>query len=224
MHQVTSQSGLVVMIVSQTESSVGFLGSGFVCNADGYILTCAHILNLTAKLAIVSPPPIDEFAPLTAGRVEVTFVEVVQIDPENDVALLKPKAEIRSHLSEKFLDPFDNVTVGQEVGCLGIPFGDRGLHTQKLSRTIICGKSVTASGSRRLHLDANLHEGNSGGPVLSTTTGQVIGLVSGRFSPVGTTGASISIGGMELGSDSTISFAVPIGYARDLLKREGLSV
>jgi S1-C subfamily serine protease len=68
-----------------------------------------------------------------------------------------------------------------------------------------------------------MHEGNSGGPVVSTTTGQIIGIVAERFSPTGSTPA-VSIGDFGLGMESTISFAIPIEYALPLLKEDGVNV
>src|SRR5205823_3356845 len=100
---------------------------------------------------------------------------------------------------------------------------NRGMHTLKLTSTIVCGKSITESGSKRLHLDANMHEGNSGGPVVSAATGRIIGIVAERFSPTGSA-PSVSIGNFPLGMESTISFAIPIEYALPLLREDGVNV
>jgi serine protease Do len=223
MQAVVAQAGLVVMIVAVQDGSADFLGTGFVCTPHGHIVTCAHILNLTAKLNICPAQPIDSFSPITTTQVQSSSVKVLHLDAENDVALLKPDASISAHLAPNFIGRGEDVRVGEEVGCLGFPFSDRGLHTLKLSATIVCGKSTTASGSKRLHLDANMHQGNSGGPVILRRTGQVVGIVAGRFSPVGS-GGGIMIGNMPLGADSTISFAIPIEYAFPLLRQEGAFV
>lgn len=220
MQQVIAQSGLVVMIAALKDGGLTFLGSGFVCHPRGYVLTCAHLLDLTANLQITIPPPIDEFHPLTSKQVRHVPVKVVQIDADNDVALLRIDGEMSAVLAPNFFGRGELAHVGTIVGCLGIPFGDRGLHTIKLTSTVICGKSVTDAGSKRLHLDANMHQGNSGGPVVSALSGQVIGIVSERFSPVGS-GGGVMIGNMPLGADSTISFAVPIEYGVALLDADG---
>ena len=68
-----------------------------------------------------------------------------------------------------------------------------------------------------------VHEGNSGGPLLELSTGQIIGVVLGRFSPTGS-GGGIRIGNHPLGTESTISYAACISYGRALLKAEGLNV
>lgn len=223
MRQVVAQAGLVVMIAAMRESSLEFLGSGFVCSTKGHILTCAHMLDLTAKLHMIVPPSIDSFSPLTSQQVNAMPIKLVQLDAENDVALLIADGNLTVQLMPNFIGRGEVAQVGETVGCLGVPFGDRGLHTLKLTSTVICGKSVTASNSKRLNIDANMHRGNSGGPVLLAKSGQVIGLVAERFSPVGSE-PSIMIGNMPLGADSTISFAIPIEYSFPLLKEEGINV
>lgn len=220
MQSVVGLSGLTVMVASLNDQSLRFLGSGFVCSENGYVLTSNHILDLTANLQIIIPPPINEFSSLTTGQVSFSTASVAQIDAKSDIALLKVSGLSSAIIPPRIFDVEGSIRVGDEVGCLGFPFGDRGLHTMKLTRTIICGKSLSDSGTKTLHVDANLHEGNSGGPVVNAVTGQVIGLVSGRFSPIGMTGASISIGGVALGTNSTISFVTPISYGISLMKEE----
>jgi S1-C subfamily serine protease len=117
----------------------------------------------------------------------------------------------------------ETIPVGAVVGCLGIPFGARGLHTPKLTSSIVCGKSITEEGTKQLHIDANIHDGNSGGPIIEAASGQIVGIITGRFSPTGTT-ASIRIGEFGLGQESTISFGIPIEYGHMLMKEEGLDV
>lgn len=223
MQRVVDQSGLVVMIAAVAPTGATFLGSGLVCSLSGHILTCAHLLELTASLHISVPPAINSFAPMTAGRTHFSSVSVVQIDAKSDLALLKLSDQVSIQMMPNLFGRGETTPVGTAVGCLGIPFGDKGHHTLKLTSTIICGKSVSPTGAKQLHLDANMHSGNSGGPVINPITGQVIGLVSGRFSPVGPN-PGIMIGNVPLGADSTISFAIPIEHAFPLMQAEGINV
>lgn len=64
---------------------------------------------------------------------------------------------------------------------------------------------------------------NSGGPLIDVSTGKIIGVVSGRFSPTGNS-ASVWIGNHAIGTESTISFATAVSHARELMKAEGLNV
>ncbi len=112
--------------------------------------------------------------------------------------------------------------VGSSVGYLGYPFGQSGLHTLKVSQTIISSK-VISDGTKQFQLDAMIHEGNSGGPLIDLSSNKVIGIISGRFSPTGN-GGTVRIGNHALGTDSTISFATIITYGIELMKSEGLHV
>ena len=70
--------------------------------------------------------------------------------------------------------------------------------------------------------DAMVEAGNSGGPLIDVVAGQIIGIVSGRFSPVGN-GGGIRIGAHALGTESTISYATAISYGLQLMKSERLN-
>lgn len=220
---VKAHAGGVMMLVTHTGDGVEFLGSAFLCHGKGYALTAAHQIDLLAKLSVVPGQPIDDFVPATLTKVHPLQVTVAQFDAVNDVALLKLPEGVSVTVPDRCMGEGERISVGASVAALGVPFGNRSLHTLKLTGTLISGKSLTDLGSKRLHLDANVHEGNSGGPVIEITTGRIVGIVSGRFSPVGSEGG-ISIGNFALGSDSTISFAVPIEYGVALMRAEGLDV
>lgn len=213
-----------MMIVKKTDDQgVEFIGSGFLCHSKGYILTCAHTINLTEKLAVIPPQPLNEFNQLTLERVNVIDVSVAQFDPDNDVALLKFKTPPPLSVPENIFGNEKSVQVGSSVGYLGFPFGQSGLHTLKVSQSIISSKVKSTKGTNQFQLDAMVHEGNSGGPLIDLASGQIIGIINGRFSPTGNSGG-IRIGNHALGTESTISYATSINYALALMKSEGLNV
>lgn len=74
-------------------------------------------------------------------------------------------------------------------------------------------------GTRQYQLDAMVHEGCSGGPLVDRVSKQVIGIVAGRFSPVGNQGG-VLIGGRPLGTESSISYATCIEHGIELLATE----
>jgi serine protease Do len=180
---------------------------------------------LTDDLAIVEPQPINEFNPLTLGAINLIKINVAQYDATNDVALLK----ISQTLSLDAPDAPDNIfgdehqiMVGSSVAYLGYPFGHLGLHALKLSSSIISAK-VISTNTRQYQLDTMVHEGNSGGPLFDIATGRIIGIISGRFSPIGS-GGGFKMGNHTLGTESSISYATTISYGKELLKSEGLNV
>lgn len=215
--------GCMMIVRRQDDKGVGFVGTGFLCHSKGYILTCAHSINLTDKLAIIPPQPLNEFNQLTLDRVQTINVTVAQHNSKNDVALLKiviptPLAVPPNILGNENISP-----IGSSVCYLGFPFGQSGLHTLKVSQSIISSKVKSQNGTKQFQLDAMVHEGNSGGPLIDLQSGQIIGIISGRFSPTGN-GGSIKIGNHSLGTESSISYATSINYGIELMKSEGLSV
>ncbi len=215
--------GCMMIVRKKDNAEVEFVGSGFLCHSKGYILTCAHSINLTDKLAVIPPQPLNDFNQLTLERVNFIDVSVAQFDADNDVALLKISNPPTLSVPPSLFGNESNTQVGASVGYLGFPFGHTGLHTLKVSQSIISSKVKSANGTKQFQLDAMVHEGNSGGPLVDLSSGQVIGIISGRFSPTGNSGG-VRIGNHSLGTESSISYATTINYALSLMESEGLHV
>ena len=215
--------GCMMIVRRENDEGVGFVGSGFLCHPKGYILTCAHTINLTDKLGFIPPQPFNEFNQVTLERVNVFDVSVAQFNPEDDVALLKINTPPPLAVPPNIFGNEVSVNVGATVCYLGFPFGQSGNHTLKVSHSIISAKVKSNNDTKQFQLDAMVHEGNSGGPLIDYSSGQIIGIISGRFSPTGNRGG-IRIGNRPLGTDSTISYATSIKYGIELLKSEGLDV
>jgi len=205
------------------DGSLGIVGSGFLCHSKGYLLTCAHLINLTDKLAIIPPQPINDFNTLTLERVNAIDVIVAQYNSQNDVALLKMVSPQSLVVPTGLFGNEDQAMVGASVAYLGYPFGQSGLHALKVSSSIVSAKVLSDNNTKQFQLDAMVHEGNSGGPLIDIATGQIIGIISGRFSPVGN-GGSVRVGNYALGTESSISYATTISYGKELLINEGLNV
>lgn len=214
--------GCLMIVRHKNDGGVEFIGSGFLCHSGGYVLTCAHSINLTDKLAVIPPQPINDFNQLTLERVNVINVNVAQYNAENDVALLKITEQQPIVVPENIFGSDEHVMVGASVAYLGYPFGQTGLHALKLSSSIVSSKVISTNNTKHYQLDAMVHEGNSGGPLIDISTGRIIGIISGRFSPTGN-GGGIRIGNHSLGTESSISYATTISYGKDLLKCEGIN-
>lgn len=212
--------GCMMIVKKRDGQGVCFVGTGFLCHAQGYILTCAHTISLTDKLAVIPPQPIEDFNQATLGRVNVLDVSVAQFDSKNDVALLKLTNAQEVSVPKKMFCNKDNAQVGATVCYMGFPYGHSGLHTAKFSQSIISAKVESDSGTRKYQLDTIVHEGNSGGPLIEYGSGKIIGIISGRFNPIGNSGVNITVGGHSLGTESSISYATAIGYGIELLKNE----
>jgi len=170
------------------------LGSGFVIDKAGYIVTNYHVVGEAQSVQV------------SFSNSDTMKAQIVGKDPFTDIALLKVEASSRA-LKPLDLGNSDAVQVGDQVAAIGNPFGyDRSI---TLGIVSALQRSLTApNGSPIDHViqtDAALNHGNSGGPLLNTK-GQVIG-VSSAIS-TGDTGSQGNVG---------IGFAIPINTVRDVI-------
>ncbi len=166
------------------------LGTGVAISEEGLVITCLHVIAGADRIGLV-------FADGTE-----TDADVVSVQPENDLAVLKAKT-VPDDLVPATLRSTKGLRVGDEVVAVGFPFG--------------LGPSTTfgvVSGLRREHesqegrrklidliqFDAAANPGNSGGPLV-TTDGDVVGIVTSILNPT------------DKGFFVGIAFAVPIENA-----------
>jgi len=163
------------------------LGSGFIIDKDGFILTNNHVVEKT-----------DEIKVKLADNTEFT-AKMIGRDPKTDLALIRIDTD--HPLKPLPLGNSDKLEVGDWVIAIGNPFG--------LGNTVTSGivsakyrKIGAGSYDNFIQTDASINPGNSGGPLLNTA-GEVVGINTAIFSQ---SGGSIGIG-----------FAIPVNMARDLL-------
>jgi serine protease Do len=150
------------------------LGSGFVIESDGYIVTNNHVVDDAESVKV----RLDDEREFDA--------EVIGTDPQTDLALIKIDAE---NLPALPLGDSDAVRVGDDVIAVGNPFGLGGTVTRgivsAMARDINAGPYVDF-----IQTDAAINRGNSGGPLLNLE-GEVIGVNSAIYSP---NGGSVGVG------------------------------
>lgn len=142
------------------------LGSGFIVDDEGHVMTAAHVVQ-------------------TADLVEVEFLDgtkvtagVVASDPVKDVALLKLD-RVPEGLQPAKLGDSEKVRVGDEIFVIGAPYG----LTHTLTIGHVSARHKNESGSMGMvraetfQTDAAINRGNSGGPMFNQK-GEVIGIVS----------------------------------------------
>lgn len=214
-----------VMIVSKNNENYKFVCTAFICSSKGYLLTCAHAIDLSGDLYLALPDDTSEYKSETLGAFQAISLSVTQYDPLNDVALLKinhkPSTSISMPPPSLTLSNEDNISLGASVGYFGYPFAARGLQTIKVSSGIISSKILSSTGTKKLQIDTIVNDGNSGGPLFDLESERIIGIISGRYSPTGAN-SGVSIGGFPIGQDSNISYATGISYGIALLIEEGI--
>jgi len=154
--------------------TVRSLGSGFIINSNGYIVTNNHVVQDATDIKVKGDDG-REFPAKVVGR-----------DPRTDLALIKIDA---TGLPVIPLGDSSQLQVGEQVMAIGNPFG--------LERTVTTG-IVSAVGrvigqgpyDDFIQTDASINPGNSGGPLLNSH-GQAIGINAAIFSQ---SGGSVGIG------------------------------
>jgi serine protease Do len=163
------------------------LGSGFVIDPAGYIVTNNHVIADADEINVI----LHDDTNLKA--------EVVGRDPKTDVAVLKVKTD-KPLVAAQWGDS-DRARVGDWVLAIGNPFGLGGSVTAGIlsarQRDINSGPYDDF-----LQTDASINRGNSGGPMFNMD-GQVIGIATAIYSP---SGGSIGIG-----------FAIPSALAKSVV-------
>jgi len=141
------------------------LGTGFIIDADGLILTNNHVVNQADEIKIQFTEDSSE---------EQSDGEVVGRDPELDLALIKVKSKEKRKLVAVTFGDSDALQVGEYVMAIGNPFGQG----HSVTHGIISAKDRPAPNflfSKYLQTDAPINPGNSGGPLVNLK-GEVIGI------------------------------------------------
>ena len=163
------------------------VGSGFIVDADGTILTNYHVVDGAQKVSV------------TLSDGQRYDAKVIGSDQKSDIAVIKIDAGRKLPVAP--LGDSDNLEVGEWVMAIGNPFG--------LDHTVTSG-IVSAKGrnigqgpyDNFIQTDASINPGNSGGPLINLR-GEVVGINSAIFSQ---SGGNIGIG-----------FAIPSNAVKELL-------
>src|SRR5690348_11801490 len=159
----STNNPLLDMFRRQRRSPTRGVGSGFIVNPKGYILTNYHVIEDAARITVI----------LQSN--EKFRGEVVGFDPETDVAVIKIDAQ--RDLPTVALGDSNAAQVGDWVLAMGSPFG----LDQTVTAGIISKKERESPYfnvfQRFLQTDAAINRGNSGGPLVNMR-GEVIGMNS----------------------------------------------
>lgn len=166
-------------------------GSGFVWDANGYIVTNFHVIQSAQS------------ADVTLADHSTWPARLVGVEPDKDLAVLKIDAQGRT-LPAIAVGTSSDLEVGQKVFAIGNPFGfDQTLTTGVISGLGRVIESVTGRPIEGvIQTDAAINPGNSGGPLLDSA-GRLIGINTAIVSP---SGAYAGIG-----------FAVPVDVVNRLV-------
>ncbi len=173
----------------QRDYKLRSLGSGFIIDEEGYIITNNHVIEEADEIKVRLSDK-EEYDAKIVGKDIKTDIALIKIDPPNGLPFVK-------------LGNSDELKVGEWVMAIGNPFG--------LSQTVTVGivsakwrKIGAGPYENFIQTDAAINQGNSGGPLFNTR-GEVVGVNTAIFS---TSGGNIGIG-----------FATPINLAKNVVKQ-----
>ena len=176
-----SEPGVVRVNVQRVETSdsVGGVGSGFVFDKKGHIITNAHVVNDAKKIVVT----------FLDGR--SYNAEVIGVDKFTDISVIKVNADLKL-LSPLLIGDSSNLKVGEPIAAIGNPFGLSGSMTSgivsQLGRLLPSGLGYSIPDV--IQTDAAINPGNSGGPLLNMR-GEMVGIntaiqsATGEFTGVG---------------------------------------
>ena len=163
---------------NQVESGAG---SGVIISSDGYILTCAHVVDGASNITV------------TINDKDYTATLVGE-DTTSDIAVIKIDA---NGLTPATVGDSDSLKVGQNVMAVGNPLGELG-GTVTGGMISALNRSVTIQGSSSVNtmsliqMDASVSPGNSGGGLFNMN-GELVGIVNAKSSSSDAEGLGFAI-------------------------------
>jgi serine protease Do len=178
------------------------VGSGFVIDADGYIMTNAHVVAGAQRVQVMLPP-VDADGSLNqalSSKMRIVPARVVGITAEIDLALLKVD-DLK--LPALPLAAYREVRQGETVFAFGSPGGLRNTLTHGLISSV-ARQIDPDSPLIYIQTDAPINPGNSGGPLVNIR-GEVVGVNTFIIS--------------QSGGNEGLGFAIPSATARTVFRQ-----
>ena len=169
-----------VVQVNVLRGDDGGIGSGFVYSNEGHIITNQHVVQDSSKVTV------------TFLDGESYIGDVIGIDRDLDIAVVKVNALNSTHLHPLTIGDSSKLTVGEKITAIGNPFGLSGSMTSGIVSQIgrLLPQDTGYSIPNVIQTDAAINPGNSGGPLFNMR-GQVVGIntaiqsTTGEFTGVG---------------------------------------
>jgi serine protease Do len=178
------------------------VGSGFVIDADGYIMTNAHVVSGAQRIQIVLPAENADGTLATAltGKTYLVSARIVGLAAELDLALLKIDGQKLPALP---LATYSQVRQGETVFAFGSPIGLRNSLTHGLV-SAVARQVDPDSPLIYVQTDAPINPGNSGGPLVNIR-GEVVGINTFIVS--------------QSGGNEGLGFAIPSATVRTVFRQ-----
>ena len=149
------------------------IGSGFVIDKGGYVMTNAHVVSGAERIQVILAPAAggEAIASALSTKTNVVSGRVIGVARDLDVALLKVEAEDLPPLP---LASYRNLRQGEMVFAFGSPGGLRNTFTHGVV-SAVARQNDPDSPQISIQTDAPINPGNSGGPLVNIN-GEVVGM------------------------------------------------
>lgn len=165
------------------------LGSGFVIDKKGYLLTNYHVVRQANEIKVIFPDG-REYKARLVGTDRETDIALLKIDPKGDIPVVT-------------LGDSDKLQVGDWAIAIGNPFGLPGTFTVGVVSSRSRGDKVGLPYQNFIQTDTAINPGNSGGPLVNIE-GEVVGINTMIYT--------------RSGGNLGIGFSIPINIAKDVVK------
>lgn len=167
------------------------LGSGFLINQQGYLVTNFHVIMGQKHISVT------RFKKTGAElkRIIHKNVRIVALDPFHDLAVLQLKGKPDEPFRPIVFSPDEKTSVGEKVFVIGNPLGLE----RSVTEGVVSHTARNFGGRLYLQVDASVNPGNSGGPLFNSK-GEVIGVIN-----------------MGVRSMQGLNFAIPIRHVKYIL-------
>jgi len=167
-------------------NSEGFsLGSGFIINEQGYILTNAHVIHNATDIRVVLSEGRKEYAAKIVGADRITDTALIRIQPDHLLTVLP-------------LGNSDSLRIGEMVLTIGNPLG---LRHSVTSGIVSATERISPGLSEKLvdfiQTDSAINPGSSGGPLVNLH-GEVVGINTAMISKAQSIGFAIPINTVKM--------------------------
>ncbi len=178
------------------------VGSGFVIDPEGYIMTNSHVIDGAQKVEVVVPPPDADgrLATALSGKMNIVPARIVGTTSELDLALLKIDNVKVPALP---LATYSQVHQGETVFAFGSPGGLRNTLTHGMV-SAVARQIDPDSPQIYVQTDAPINPGNSGGPLVNIR-GEVVGVNTFILS--------------QSGGNEGLGFAIPSATVRTVFRQ-----
>jgi serine protease Do len=185
-----SDSGNTGVVIGRQRA----IGSGFIIDPEGYIITNAHVVNGAQRVQVVLPSGnLDVVADgALSSRVNIVPARIIGVTRQIDLALIKVEAKNLPTLS---LANYRNLRQGESVFAFGSPEGLRNTVTRGVI-SAVAQQTDPDSPLVYVQTDAAINPGNSGGPLVNVN-GEVVGVNTFILS--------------QSGGNEGLGFAIPSG-------------